>query len=229
MRPWGLLTVLLAVNAAGVFADDRKSEEKHKDSYPPVKERRKFNGQGGESYDGVVTAIDKDSLTIDGKDGGRGRQGTYKFHALDLHKAGEVQEWAKEWECRWQDVKKGDTIHVWVVRDEQDAVNTPYVYEICIRRRPGDKLPESWKPKEDKNRWLKDSLLNDIDNEIDRTDEDIQKLFPPHIDRSTGRMILPGGVPNEYKVKLTALREKLEAEKEKKDKDLKAAPPDKKK
>lgn len=228
MRPCRLLTVLLAVSTAGVFADDRKPEEKHKDSYTPVKERRKFNGQGGESYEGVVTAIDKDSLTIDGKDGSRGKQGTYKFHALDLHKAGEVQEWAATWDYRWQDVKKGDTIHVWVVKDKEDGVFTPYVYEICIRRRPGDKLPESWKPKEDKARWQKDSLLNDIDNGEDRTDEDIQKLFPPHIDRTTGQIVLPGGVPNEYKVKLTALREKLEAEKAKKEKALKAAPPDKK-
>lgn len=229
MRLCNLLAVVFAVGVAGAFADDPKSVDKYKDSYSPVKERRKFNGQGSKTYEGVVTAIDKDSLTLDGKGGSKWLEGTYKFHALDLHKAGEVQEWAGDMHSyRWQDVKVGDTIHVHVVKEEESSVFTPYAYEISIRRRPGDKLPESQKPKEDKLRWQKDSLLNDIDNGKDVDDEEIEKLFPPHRDSATGKIDFPGGIPAASRDKLSALREKLEAEKAKKEKELKAPPPDKK-
>jgi hypothetical protein len=228
MRQYLLLAVFLGVGIAAALAQDGKPTIRDGDSKRPLKERHQFNGQGAVGYEGVVTEIDKDTLTLDGADGQRGRKGTYKFHALDLHKTGEVQDWASGPRCyRWQDVKVGDTVSVEVLRDEASSIQTPYVIEICIRRRPGDGLPQSLKPKED-TRWKYDSFLNDIDNGEDKSDVEILKLFPPVIDRRTGRIDHPGGLSNEYKIKLTALRERLEAEKAKKDKDLKAAPPDKK-
>jgi len=231
MRPFKLLAVLLTVGSAGwfgAFADDPKPEVNGKDL--PVKERRKCNGGGSESYEGVVTEIDKDTVMIDGRShGGWGKKGTFKFHALDLHKAGKVQEWADPaYSYRWQDVKVGDTIKVNVLKDRESSVLTPYAYEICIRRRPGEKLPESQQPKEDKERWQKDSLLNDIANGKDVADEEIDKLFPPHRNIATGQIDFPGGIPQESREQLAALREKLAAEKAKKEKDLKATPPEKK-
>jgi hypothetical protein len=233
MRVHKLLTILIA--ATGVvtaFADDTKPVIREGDSKRPLKERHQFNGTGSVSYEGVVTAIDENTLTLDGNGGVKWIKGTYKLHALDLHKAGEVQDWASgPCSYRWQDVKKGDTINVSVMKDQADGVFTPYVYEICIARRPGGELPKSQKPKEDTS-WRYRSFLNDIDNGEDKTDEEITKMFPPHINGRTGMIDDPGGLPNEYKVKLTALREKLAAEKAKKqDKDLKAGPPaeDKKK
>jgi len=229
MRLHTLLIALFVTTAAAVFADDPKPEAK-KNSKPPLKEQRRFDWSGCVNYEGVVTEIDKDTLTIDVKGGaGPGRKGTYKFHALDLHKAGEVPETATEYGCyRWQDVKVGDTILVGVGKDKESSVLTPYVIELCIRRRPGDKLPESQKPKEDKKRWQKDSLLNDIANGKDVADEEIDKLFPPHRNSATGQIDFPGGIPQESREQLAALREKLAAEKAKKEKDLKATPPEKK-
>jgi chromosome segregation protein len=58
--------------------------------------------------------------------------------------------------------------------------------------------------------------------------KDITDLFPPLVDRSSGEVRRPGGLPGDYRGKLNTIRDKLDAEKAKKDKDLKAAPPEKK-
>ena len=73
--------------------------------------------------------------------------------------------------------------------------------------------------------WYKvASLLNDIDNGEDVDDEVVRKAFPPLID--DGKLINPGGLNKEWQAKLDAIRAKKD--KEKKDKDLKATPPEKK-
>lgn len=207
---------IIVMGSVMVFAGDPKL---------PLKERKSFGWQRVVEYTGVVTEIDKDAVMIDGKDANWGRNGTYKFFAVDLYKAGEVPESASAHACyRWQDVKVGDTILVKVLKDEESSVQTPYVIDICIRRRPNGKLPEGQKPKEDKLRWKKDSLLNDIDNGKDVEDEAIWDLFRPIFDPATGRLDRPGGLPGEYQKKLDVIREKLDAD----TKRLKAPSPDKK-
>jgi hypothetical protein len=85
-------------------------------------------------------------------------------------------------------------------------------------------LPVSQLPKED-GRYRKDAMCNDIDNGEDVTEEEITKAFPPRFETPSGLLLNPGGLPVEYRTKLSAIRDKKEAEK--KQKDPKATPPEK--
>jgi hypothetical protein len=126
----------------------------------------------------------------------------------------------------WSDVKKGDKVLIEAIKD--DGEEKVYAFHIHITRRPGAKLPVGQDPKRD-DRFARDSLLNDIDNGLDVNDEDVTALFPGRtiFNPSTGvaEFVRPAGLTKEYQEKLDAIREKAK----KKEKDLKATPPDKKK
>jgi hypothetical protein len=125
---------------------------------------------------------------------------------------------------RWGDVKKGDTVELDVKTDKSDGV--VYCLQICIHCRPGAKLPESQCPKGDRY-FLARQVYNDIDNGLDVSDEELKKAFPSqfNVDPKTGekRPGEPGVKYMEYMKKLDAIRSK------KKEAELKASPPDKKK
>ena len=140
-----------------------------------------------------------------------------------------MQDWASAAHSyRWQDVKKGDGVSLWGQKDPADG--TRCVLDIAIYGRPGGKLPQSQKPKEDKSRWEKYSLLNDIDNGEDVSEEDILKTFPAFWTTSNKMPLLikPAGLPEEYRKKLAENRAKIAEAKEKKQAELKATPPEKK-
>jgi hypothetical protein len=95
-----------------------------------------------------------------------------------------------------------------------------YCTQISIRRRPGEKLPESQTPKKD--RWYNaHRLLNEIENGNDVSDAEMLKVWPPKLDKKTG-VTTPGGLyTGKYKEMLDANRKRIA---EKKDKELKAKP-----
>jgi hypothetical protein len=149
---------------------------------------------------------------------------TRELFAVDLLVNGKVDPNADGcFAYRWTDVKKGDTARLFMLFD--DGEQKWYCYRICIERRPGGKLPESQKPKED-GRYVRESLLNEIDNGEDVSEEAIIKVFPPRFERPGGQLLNPGGLPLEYRTKLTAIRDKKEADT--KEKNPKAKPPEKK-
>ena len=70
-------------------------------------------------------------------------------------------------------------------------------------------------------------IVNDIENGVDVSDEEIMKVYPPRKEvwDTRGNLIqsaAPGGLNPDWQAKLDAIRAK------KKEKDLKATPPEKK-
>ena len=94
------------------------------------------------------------------------------------------------------------------------------LYEVCIYLRPGKPLPPSQEPKRDR-RYPSSKILNDVENGIDVSDEEIAMVFPTRRHRETQEVTFPGGLPAAYQEKLTKIREK-------KEQSLKATPPEKK-
>jgi hypothetical protein len=189
----------------------------------PVKSRQRFSGIGGRGYCGVVEKIDEDSMTVRKTDPKTGEEKSYVLYALDLHTEGKHPTSARgATSYLWADVKKGDTVDVTALEDRVEK--REYVTDLMVERRPGAKLPQSQQPLKDR-RYARASLLNDIDNGEDVSDADIVKQFPPVIDPENRQILVPGGLPMDYLKKLAAIRSKLE---EKKEKDPKAPPPEKK-
>lgn len=206
---------------------------------------------GSKSLEGVVDKIDKDGMTLletvkpwAGTRVGRkppklsdpppveaGAKPEVKEHRIvpiDLLRDGGVLPKVFGANAyRWQDVKVGDRVVIEVMEDKADKV--VYCTEICISRRPGEKLPQSQNPTTD-HRYPGARIFNDIDNGQDVSDEDIAKAFKPgtYRDPKTAQQV-PVPVSKDspyfkYMEKLEAIR----AKKKEQEKDLKATPPDKK-
>jgi hypothetical protein len=198
---------------------------------PPIKvDAKLFNvrsfqesGSPSTSYTGVVEAIDKEKMILR-------CAATVELSPVDLLAQGKLVKSADDsMTYRWQDVKKGDTVRVETMFDEGEQKR--YALEIGIERRPGAKLPRppEWK---DGRAFTRSSLLNDIVNGEDVSDEAIAKAFPP---KATQHPITkeifsydPGGLDEKYQKLLYANRKRIAEEKAKKEKELKAKPTEKK-
>lgn len=211
---------VLAVAAAVLTAAFAQQGEKR--DLPESRVKSSTRGMSGERHlKGVVDKINDDCLTLVEVDQKTGEVHEHQFTPNDVLRNGDVMEGSTgRFTYRWQDVKRGDTVHLVVNQDRIDKVT--YCIEICIWKRPKGKLPECQKPKEYEN-FPQFSMLNDLDNGEDVSDEEIKKLFPPTPERKddSGRVIArayPGGLPKEYQKKLDEIRAKKE----------KATPPEKK-
>jgi hypothetical protein len=140
------------------------------------------------------------------------------FLPIDVLTNGGVSEDATDATAyRWQDIQKGDQVHVRIVHD--DGENVDYCAGIQLERRPGGKIPKSQKPnKHGVPYHLAANVVNDIDNGLDVSDDDIIKAFPFERDPlGPYRAVKPHNLSDDYRIKLEAIREK-------KDKELKAKP-----
>lgn len=180
------------------------------------------------SYTGVVTEIDDKQMRVDCSGDDIIKPGVRVFYPLDLMVKGEVTEGGFDCEAyRWQDVQKGDTISVSAVVDKEE--NLEYITGIMIRLRPKGKIPPSQKPsKRGVPYHVEANVKNDIENGLDVDEEEIKKAFPFKRDPEFPNLaVLPDSLPEKYRKKLEANRERIA--KEKKDKELKAKSADPKK
>lgn len=118
-------------------------------------------------------------------------------YPIDLLADGKIVDgiWAC-YACRRSDIQKGDTVSLEVVNDFGD--DRDHCVRVFIGRRPGAKLPECQKPKED-TRYARDSMFNDIDNGEDVSDDAILKLFPATPFNPRAREAAdPNGLPEVY-------------------------------
>jgi len=216
--------VLILGGASLRAADPPKVADRHFD----VKKRTKFDGTYSSEY-GVVTKITDESMTVQSPDSwDKTKSVTTEVLPIDLLTQGKILEnIPATWAYRWSDVKVGDTVSLETMFDSGEKKR--YCIGVGITRRPGEKLPQSQKPMGDKV-YAKHTLLNDIDNGLDVSDNDILAAYPtiltpkdPKQPNGPKELFRAGGLPKEYQTKLDAIREKA-----KKDKDLKATPPDKK-
>jgi hypothetical protein len=183
-----------------------------------VKAKENFGGFAGSTYEGTVIAKDDTTLTLLYRREGTTHDEELVFHAVDVLRKGRMHKSARGYTAyRWEDVKEGDAVQLWAIFDTEDKVE--YCTELCVRRRPGGKLPESQDPKED-CRFRQDTLMNDIDNGEDVSDAAVKRAFPLR-PNGFGGYINPGHLSPEYCVKLDAIRAK-------KEKDPKATLPEKK-
>jgi hypothetical protein len=202
---------------------DRKAES----ADPPAKEQQRVKETtqvlSGDTIAGVVSKINKDEMTVVEFL----RDGTIKEHRLlpiDILRDGDyIYPFSARYSYHWRDVKAGDTVDVMICHDRVDK--EWYCMNISIERRPKAKLPKSQRADDDW-RFAELTLLNDIDNGEDVSDADIAKAFPSRAEKRdpSGRVLrraVAGGLTPDYQAKLDAIRAK-------KDKDLKATPPDKK-
>jgi hypothetical protein len=124
---------------------------------------------------------------------------------------------------RWEDVKPGDMVELYVAQDKIDKQR--YCVEIWIKKRPTGRMPVSqWEDDDPDLARLR--LSHDISNGEDVGDDELKKAFPPQPERKdrSGKVVPahPGGPEKVWHEKLDAIRAK------KKDKDLKATPLEKK-
>jgi hypothetical protein len=176
---------------------------------------------GTTHYTGVVEAVSDDELVlVETLEDETVRE--HRFAPCSVLRKGEIIRFhTSASSYRWGDIKRGDTVRVDTKKDRVDGLT--YCLEVCILRRPGAKLPEGQDPKKDKN-FRQRSILNDIDNHLDVSDEDIAVAFPKRVDPKDEQVLTRGGLPNAYQLKLDAIREKVK----KKDGGLGAKSPDKK-
>ena len=179
----------------------------------------------GDYVTGVVGKIGKDEMAlVEFVKNGETKE--HRVLPIDVLRNGEILvRTTPRRAYRWGDVKAGDTIEVRISQDRIDK--EMYCQEISIIRRPRGKLPVSQKEEKDAE-FARLTILNDIDNGEDVSDEAIAKAFPsrPESRDPKGQLIwkaIVGGLNAEYQKKLDAIRDKA-----KKEKDLKATPPDKK-
>jgi hypothetical protein len=180
---------------------------------------------GSDSYTGQVDRIDETKMVVRCWREEGDQTTEIEFYAPDLLAAGKLAKNAGPFAHRWQDVKAGDKIrlHSMFDTDEERA----YCFAIQIYRRPGAKLPPFADPKVDADGFAAGSILNDIDNGEDVSDEAIAKAFPAMFDEKSDRtvkQIRPGGLPEKSQKLLEANRKRIAEEKAKKEKELKAAP-----
>ncbi len=193
---------------------------------PPAKKKIREvtrHVSGSKEYRGVVEKIDEDGMTLVEVEDGK-MLVEHRFVPVDILRRGETMtEVFPQDTYRWGDVRRGDTVRV-VTREDEDE-DVVYCLTICIKRRPGGKLPKSQQPKEDADRYAKEAILNDIENREEVSDEDIQKAFPPLPAIFQRGMLVrrahPGGLPAACQLTLDAIRAN------KKEAELKATPPKK--
>jgi hypothetical protein len=219
-------TLVLAIAATlggSLLAVAQPTLDKTVPRYTGVKKYTKFPGNK-QVYEGVVGDVGKRTMTLRGSLAGEEKATWWTFDAVDVLADGGLLDGA-DGPYLWSDMKKGDTVLLYVVRDDDEQ--KPYVVAFIIYRRPGGKLPPSQDPKWDRL-FADSSLLNDIDNGEDVSDDDIAKVFPPlEIPGTPGQPPpppRPGGLSEKYQKKLDAIRAKKAKEGEKKP-DLKAPPP----
>jgi hypothetical protein len=145
---------------------------------------------GTTHYTGVVEAVSDDELVlVETLEDETVRE--HRFAPCTVLRRGELIRFHTSGSAyHWADVKRGDTVRVDTKKDRVDGVT--YCLEICIQRRPGAKLPEGQEPQKDKN-FRQRSLLNDIDNHLDVTDDDIAAAFPARIDPKDDKVLTRGG------------------------------------
>jgi hypothetical protein len=175
--------------------------------------------------EGIVGKIDADNLLlVEFVNGLEVRE----HHVLPndvLQKGKVLRDTDPRFAYRWEDVNAGDKVELRVAEDHIDK--QMYCLEISIIRRPKGRLPASQKETEDEA-FPRLRVCNDLENGVDVSDEEIMKVYPPRAERRDPRTnallvkAYPGGLSKENQAKLDAIRAK------KKDKDLKAGPPDKK-
>jgi hypothetical protein len=177
---------------------------------------------GTRTLQGVVGKIDADGMVVVEMSNAL----EVKEHSLlptDLLRAGKIIPLIEpRLAYRWEDVKAGDTVILEVAQDQIDKQT--YCMAIRIDRRSKGRLPASQKEdKDDTFPWRR--IVNDIENGIDVTDEELKKVFPARPERigDDGQLIpaWQGGLNKDWQKKLDAIRAK------KKD-DVKAPPPEKK-
>ncbi len=182
---------------------------------------------GGKYVKGVVDKLDADTMVLVAEDGKTGEVLEYTLVPTDVLRDGETSETASgRFSHRWKDLKVGDTVEVRMNTDHIDKLT--YCVELCIWERPKGKLPpwQKMDNPENKKLFLQLSLLNDLTNGDDVSDEEIQKAFPPtpEVKDFKGyvlRPAYPGGLPKQWQEKLDTIRAK------KKEQELKATPPKK--
>ncbi len=213
--------LLLVVGVAGVFAPAAWGQRSEPLPEPRAKDGRR--SVTGEQYvEGVVDKIGADGITVVQVL----KTGEVREHTLvptDMLRGGEVSEsCGARFSYLWADVKRGDTVEV--VRNTDHIDKLDYCVKICILRRPKGKLPV-WQDKRDRDEFARFQMFNDLDNGEDVSDADIKKLFPaiPEQVKYPDKVIpaIAGGLPADYQKRLDAIRAK-------KEKDLKAPPPEKK-
>ncbi len=193
-----------------------------------VKQSEQFNLCVVVNYDGVVEKVEGRTVTLL-CDRGDNKPKSRTFEAIDLLADGGIlkEESRGLYAYLWSDMKKGDTVTVGTIRDEDEE--KPYVVRLTIRGRVGAKVPPSHSSENSQysQRQLDVlNLLNDINNGLDVDDADIAEWFQEPLGK-----LLPGQVPKpvepgrlnaEYQKKLDAIRAK------KKEAEVKAKPPEKK-
>lgn len=179
---------------------------------------------GSKTLKGIVGSIDRDGVVlVEISDTLAVKE--HVFKPIDLLRDGEmVYDVLARSAYRWGDVKAGDTVVLEVAEDHVDK--EWYCLTIHIARRPKGRLPASQLEKEDQT-FPARRIINDIENGVDVSDEEIMKVYPPRkeIRDTSGNQLQassPGGLNKEWQAKLDAIRAK------KKEKDLKAPPPEKK-
>ena len=182
----------------------------------------------GKMCTGVVSDIDAEGVTVIEKlDDNKTK--THKFVPIDLMRQGDFFDTVPgHMSYLWTDMKKGDTVLLDVMKDDGDGLT--YCLSISIQRRPGAKLPKSQKPDRD-SRYEIASIYNDLNNGEDVTDEQLEKLFEVNLRVYRGGKTPPKELVDHlesYRAKLQANRKRIAEEKEKKEKELKAKPAEKK-
>lgn len=180
---------------------------------------------GGRHFEGIVAAINTDGLTlVERREFGQEPR-EHSLLPIDHLRAGKVVSSAIPcYAYCWEDVKPGDTVELYVAQDHIDK--QMYCVEIWIKKRPKGRLPTSQREDDDPH-LARLRLDHDIGNGEDVGDDEIAKAFPPlkEVRDRRGNLIQatsPGGLPKHLQANLDAIRAK------KKDKDLKATPPEKK-
>ena len=179
-------------------------------------------------YEGVVDKIDADEIVVV-QPLDRDVSMVRRLTPIDLLRDGKYirEKYDSANSYLWADVKKGDTVQVRALRDDGDG--KMYCLQISICRRPGGKLPESQEPKKD-SFYNARRVLNEIENGNDVSDEELLKTWPTRGEPGTDEY-KPGGLAARfapYREKLEANRKRIAEEKEKKEKELKAKPVEKK-
>jgi hypothetical protein len=184
-----------------------------------VKTKTDFGARAGSGYWGEVVLKGDDYLVLRHRSDKNTPSVDIRFYAVDVLREGGLHKSADGCDSYlWADVKVGDEIHLAALIEKGTELS--YCTEICIRRRPRETLPMAQRPKND-TRYAQDRIFNDIENGDDVSDADIAKSFPASKSDS-GKLIRPAGLPKVYQERLDAIRAA------KQEKDLKAAPPDKK-
>jgi hypothetical protein len=141
-----------------------------------VKEGRIFS-TGVENFYGQVEKVSGRQVTLTCYCSRDEKPKSRTFEAIDvLAEGGLIDAATGASAYLWSDMKRGDTVTLKIVRDEDE--DKQYCVRIQISGRIGGKVPESQDPETDKVRLAECNLLNDINNGLDVSDEDIAELFP---------------------------------------------------